>query len=191
MRIPSTTPALKIFIVAISVLVGAGVVAYNITDDDTLAEQLQNLLEIEPYELEGLRLDTWDLNGSTLHATYDGKGRSNWFSLTVLPTEDQARSWFVDAHAALSDEEEVQQINTFVDIEYCASVGGATRCIGWDGNRTFEGFTSGVGYFGRELDALGLIRTARKHWYRIYSRPVSSLLPRPWNGSSTAFRSTA
>lgn len=169
MKLPSTAPALRISIVALSVVVGAGVVAYNITDEDTLSEQLRNLHKIEPVELEGLRLDTWDLNGSTLRATYDGVGRSNWFSLTVLPTEDQARSWFVGVRAALGDKEEVQQINTFADIEYCASVGGGTRCIGWDGNRTFEGSTSGLGDFDRELDALLLIRTARKHWYRIYS----------------------
>lgn len=168
MKIPLEVRTRKLLFVSLSVLVVAGVMAYNIADEDTLPEQIENLHLIKPYDLKGLGLETWEVKGSTLHATYAGEGRSGWFSFRILETEDQARSWFAGARAALSDEREVQEINTFANLEYCASVGRATRCIGWDGNRTFEAFTSGTG-FDRELDALLLTRTARKHWYRIYS----------------------
>lgn len=142
--------------------------AYNIDDKDTLREPIENVYGVEPHTLERLRLERWERDGSTLRASYVGEGRANWFTLTILVTEDRARSWFTRARAALSDEREVQEVNTFADVEFCASVGGGTRCIGWDGNRTFEGFTSGTSGFDRELDALLLTRIARKHWYRVY-----------------------
>lgn len=161
-------------VLAVCLVVAVAVAAWTLVEEDpTPVQQAQALHEIEPMDLAGLRLDTWNVNGPMVHATYVSdevhEAHSGFFTLTVWDSKESARRWFEDVREALSDADEVQQINTFADVEYCASVAGGTRCVGWDGNRTFEGYTRGTGDVGNEFDALGLIRTARKHWYRVYS----------------------
>ncbi|MDQ3981369.1 MAG: hypothetical protein M3271_01665 [Actinomycetota bacterium] len=140
---------------------GAIVVAAQ--DDPTLPEQAQELLEIEPVGLEGLTLDSWTRDGVVLQAEYVGEGAPAGFELRLWPTEDAAREWFVTRVEDLTGDE-VEKSDR-VAAELCVE---PTRCIGYDGYRTFEGtITAADGGEGELLDARLLVRIARKHWYRV------------------------
>ena len=150
--------------VALAAVVGvAALVGFLATrEGPTLQEQAQQLHEVEPHELCcGWRLESWSRDGLVLEARYKGRGSAGWFKLRLWPTEAEAREWFDDSVAALAGKEELQQINTFAGLEYCARIGKGMRCVGWHENRSLVAETAHVDDL--DLGALVLIRTARKH----------------------------
>ena len=111
---------------------------------------------------------SWTRDGVILRARYEGEGSPAGFALRLWPNAREAQQWFRNKVQDLARREEVQEMNTFKGLEFCKQAHRVTRCFGWDQTRTFEGETTGVSGFDTELDALLLMRTARKHWYRVF-----------------------
>ena len=140
-----------------AVAVGAVLVARA---EPGLEEQARRLHGVEPYGLEGLPLESWTRDGLVLRAELGGEGRAR-FELRLWPTEDAAEDWFRERFDELI-RREVADTDVVEGREPCAREGVETVCLGFDGNRTFESRTT-----TDVTEARILVRTARKHWYRV------------------------
>ena len=141
-------------------------------DDPTSEEAARRLLEdarrlhdVEPMSFGALRLGRWTRDDLTLRAEYSG-GRE-WFTIRLWPTSAGAKDWFEDAVRGLATKKELGYMNGVSGVQYCHDLRGATRCVGYDENRTLVAESARSDDSQRAVNAGGLVRTARKHWYRV------------------------
>ena len=135
---------------------------------ETPLQQAKKLHEVRPFPFAGLELTSWSRIGTKLDARYEGRRSSAGFALRILPSEGAAQSWFQEAVTRLAGDEPIQEVNAFEGLEECVRDESGTRCVGHDGNHTLESWTAGRRDFSKHLDALGVLRVARKHWYRVF-----------------------
>ena len=145
----------------------------------SLEERALELRSVEPYAFgREVRFARWAGpvmfgEGAVIDAKYEGPWKVGGFEMTVVPSAEQARAMFEDELRVLRDLDEVQQINTFAGSEHCAKVTRSIFCIGHHGPHAsipvfFKSRTAGIDASDDGMDALGLLRTARKHWCRIF-----------------------
>jgi hypothetical protein len=153
----------------LGMMVIIGAVVYRMVDKPTLSEQAEMLHDVRPNDMgQRLQLSDWSRQGTVLLATYESRrGVLNELTLSLWPDATQAERWFTQTVGRFRQQQIVQEINTFDGEESCVAVEATTRCVGYDGTRSFDGRTDGSS-FTRQLDALLLIRIARKHWYRVF-----------------------
>lgn len=142
--------------------------AIAVTDDEpTLDEQARKLFALDPLVPEGYEIEAWDRNGLALHARLRGQASLGSFTLMVWPTDAKARGWF-DAEVERLAGRSSDEANKFAGEEFCIEAGDGTRCVGYEGNRSFVGVTTASDGSNTKLDARLLMRTARKHWHRVF-----------------------
>lgn len=139
---------------------------FIVRPSSSLAEQAQQLHEVEPYAIEGMTVTRWTRDGVALTASYEGGGARAEFELALWPTEEVAFRQFAQRVEELSGEQ-VDDPDALEGREPCFRDGRTSTCVGYDGYRTFEAIATTLPATEDELDARLLIRAARKHWYRV------------------------
>ena len=139
-------------------------------DETTLTEQRDALVSVDAYGPQGgpefLRWETAPINSGQADVTAVYTDESG-FDLHVFSDPLRADADFETHLNAYDHWPEVQEINTFADSERCFLASDRYFCFGFDGTRAFSSRTverSDPDGWG----ALGLLRTARKHWYRFF-----------------------
>lgn len=169
----------RLWLVALTVAgVAAAGTAVALQEDPSLEDQARQLLELDPLVPEGFLLENWTSSGTWVRARFGGKAAPASFTLRLWGSESEARRWFADAVSSSAALEPVQEMNTVEGEEHCVRLDGGTRCVGFEGNRSFVGATTGLDNFETELDALLLMRTARKHWHRVFANMAVASRPR-------------
>lgn len=155
---------------AVALLVGA-VVWSTLDEADTLTEQRDALVSADAFGLDGgpefLRFETAPVRSGRADVTAVYTQQSG-FDIHVFTDPQRAESEFNGHLKAYAPRDEAQQINTYDASERCFAAEGGSFCFGFDGTRAFRSYT-----WERSdpdgLEALMLLRTARKHWYRFFS----------------------
>lgn len=159
------------WLIAIAVLVVIAILVLRPDDEPTLLEQARELRSIDPYPFGKLEFAGWSGPESsparaTITATYDAEGAH--FVMTVTQEAADAHGQFVEGRDELAGWDEVQQINTFAESEYCAQRKKVVRCLAYVPDEpVFVESRVVLGDPLDDFDALGLLRTARKHWFRV------------------------
>ena len=154
-------------VLLVGLVIGGVALFLFLRDPPALLEQARQLHEVEPYEMPGLTLGSWTRDGVVLEARYEGRRSPAGFTMTLWPTDDDAREQFVETVESLASPEHLDTLNAAERLDYCVEESGSTTCIGIEDNRTFESHTTGRDEEA-ELDASYLMRIARKHWYRVF-----------------------
>ena len=146
-------------------------IMWNVLDESTLAEQRDAFISADSIDIGGgpefLRWETAPIVGGQADITAVYTGQTG-YDLHVFADPQRAEANFRDHVEAYSRWPEVQEINTFADSERCFAARGGTFCFGFDGTRAFRSYTR-EGADPDGLEALMLLRTARKHWYRFFN----------------------
>lgn len=132
-------------------------------DDPSLLDQAHRLYEVEPYTVEGLTLRSWTREGVVVRAAFEGDGIRATFELELWPSDAVAFEEF----RRKAEDVTGDVVRDARGREPCARRGATTTCVAYDGYRTFEATATTSPLADEELDACLLIRTARKHWYRV------------------------
>lgn len=145
-------------------------------DEPTPLEHAHRLSTVSAMDLgppDPLRFSRWigptsGDSSATITAVYDRGGYR--FAMTVFADEDSAPTKFRATLEKLAGRPEVQQINSFAGTEYCARSGSQVECVGVEPQARLFLSSEGPaarGELDEELDVLLLLRTARKHWFRV------------------------
>lgn len=159
------------WLIAIAVVVVIAILVLRPDDEPTLLEQARELRSIDPYPFGKLEFSGWsgpesNAAGATITATYDAADAS--FVMTVTKGAAAAREEMLAAKRDLAQWDEVQQINTYAPSEYCAQRKKVVRCLAYVPDEpVFVESRVVLGDPLDDFDALGLLRTARKHWFRV------------------------
>ncbi len=168
----------------LTVAVVAGALLLRDARDPTPLERARELRAVEPYDVgDSVHFARWlgpkdQGDAAVVQAQYTDAAEELGFELVVVVDGSTARDVFETERDELAAwEEEVQEINTFAHSEYCARRGLRVRCVGFLPKAPL--FVRSYGSAEeddteRELDVLLLLRTARKHWYRVFDRRLAS-----------------
>jgi hypothetical protein len=175
---PAKVGAALVFVVGLTAMLAWPVITRR-TAAPSLQERALDLRSVEPYAFgRDVRFVRWTGpvmfgEGVVIDAKYEGPWEVGGFEMTVVPSAEHARAMFEDELRVLLELDEVQQINTFAGSEHCAKVERSIFCIGHHGPHAsipvfFRSRTAGIDASDDGMDAFGLLRTARKHWCRVF-----------------------
>ena len=159
------------WVLGVVAVVAAGAIVWAVLDETTLAEQRDAYISVDSIDIgkgpEFLRFETAPIVGgqADITAVYTaGTG----YDIHLFDEAKAAEATFRDDLDAYSRWPEAQEVNTYDASERCFAARGGTFCFGFDGTRSFRSYT-----WERTdpdgLEALMLLRTARKHWYRFFN----------------------
>ena len=170
-----------IALIALAALLVAGGVSFVLITNSkpsALEMRARRLRSVEPYGVgKKISFDRWSGPvetglGPSVSAHYSGLGSASGFSMIFAADQGGAKAAFGTGKEDMSGLDELQQIDAFPS-EFCAGRERTLLCIGYlggDRNLYLASWARGIDPTDSDagLDTLLLLRTARKHAFRVF-----------------------
>lgn len=158
------------WLAAFVVVASAAALTWSVLDEPTLDDQVAALAAFESNDIspgpEFLRHETAPVADGEYAALTAVYTEDSGYDLHVFAEPDAARAEFRENLVDYARWPEAQEVNTYDSSERCYSARQGTFCFGFDGTRALRSYTWETSD-PDGMEALLLLRTARKHWYGV------------------------
>ncbi|HVF52367.1 MAG TPA: hypothetical protein VNC78_02045 [Actinomycetota bacterium] len=135
----------------------------------TPADEMAAFIATPSYDVDGLRFVRFKTAPATSDSPYGGVtaiySNGSAYDVHLYPSRQAAAAEFRERLEGFGRWPEVQTINTYEPVERCFSARGFVYCFGIDDTRTIRSYVPSD-LNDASMNALLLLRTARKHYYR-------------------------